>query len=75
MSTNKSIRALEFENKEGGKEARYIRDALEEMEEEKMQLEVLEAGVAAWVGLLANIQRLSKGVPLMRSIRLVGRCQ
>ncbi|XP_065060846.1 uncharacterized protein LOC135688068 [Rhopilema esculentum] len=71
MSSNKSIRALEFENKESGKEARDIRDALEKMEEEKMQLEVLEAGVAAWVGLLANIQRLSKGVPLMRSIRLV----
>ena len=71
MSSNGSIRALEFENEKEHKEKGEIEMKLAKMEEDRRHLEVLEAAIVEWNDLLKNIQRLSKGVPLMRSIRLV----
>ena len=71
MSSNGSIRALEFENEKEHKERGEIETKLAKMEEDRRHLEVLEAAIVEWNDLLKNIQRLSKGVPLMRSIRLV----
>ena len=71
MSEHSSIQALEFQNVQEAHEKEAITSDLKKMEEEKNHLVVLESAVQEWIGLLKDIQRLSKGVPLMRSIRLV----
>ena len=71
MSEHASIRALEFLNEQDGHEKEAINSKLSKMEDEKDHLVLLETAVAEWIDFLKDIQRLSKGVPLMRSIRLV----
>jgi len=70
MSEHSSIRALEFLNIKGACEKDGINAELSKMEDEKNHLVLLEAAVKEWLDFLKEIQRLSKGVPLMRSIRL-----
>ena len=71
MGEHASIRALEFQNVQDAREKEAINTELGKMEDEKDHLVLLEAAVAEWIDFLKDIQRLSKGVPLMRSIRLV----
>lgn len=71
MSGHQSIRSLEFQNACEMKEKEEINAELNKMENEKNHLVVLESAIREWAYLLKDIQRLSKGVPLMKSIRLV----
>ena len=71
MSKHASLRALEYQNVQDAREKEAINSELGKMEDEKNHLVLLEAAVAEWINFLKDIQRLSKGVPLMRSIRLV----
>lgn len=71
MSNHQSIKALEYQNKIEAQEKETIDLELSKMEDGKNHLVVLESAVKEWIEILKDIQRLSKGVPLMRSIRLV----
>ena len=71
MRDHSSIRAIEYTIEKQAKETEGINKELGKLENEKVHLEVLNAAVNEWVGLLKGVQRLSKGVPVMRSIRKV----
>ncbi len=66
-----SIRVLEHMNETERKEKEEIDEKLLKIEAEKRHVEVLVNAVKEWLGLLKGIHRLSKGVPLMRSVTKV----
>eukprot|EP00794_Sanderia_malayensis_P015045 gene15045-16598_t len=71
MGDMSSIRCLEFANEKDGEEKENIDKKLVRVKEERKHLETLQAAVFDWIRLLKGIHRLSKGVPLIRSITRV----